>query len=305
MIVGAMKSGTSTLHHILAQHESVYIPDREIAFFDIDDIRQHHDFFVKAPDTWTFHDYDKYFDQYLSWYQSLFEEAQSDQLIGEDSTTYMASRKAPQRIAKLLPGVKLIFLLRDPVSRTYSHYWHLVRTGRAIYDFERMIQYCPCSLLQRSFYRNHVSRYQRFFPDKNLHFVIFEDFISDTQKCITEICNFLNLSSTLDISQIDTHINPAVVPRSLKVQLFFNRIFRDVVAKRYFGTLPNMPTNNTHRILKVTRKILNKINLVSDRYPPMKPETKSFLQNLFANENRGLSDLIGKDVVKYWPYMKE
>lgn len=125
IIAGAMKAGTTSLHHILKHHKHVFLPEDEIFFFDLDDIQQHPDFFMDARGKWIFHDYERHYQDYLEWYSSFFESADDGQVIGDDSTTYMASRKAPQRIARLLPDVKLIFMLRDPVVRAYSHYWHL------------------------------------------------------------------------------------------------------------------------------------------------------------------------------------
>ena len=107
------------MHHILNHHDNVFIPGREIYFFDIDDVQQHPDFFMDDRGKWIFHDYEHHCKDYLEWYSSFFQNAADGQVIGEDSTTYMASSKAPPRIARLLPNVKLIFMLRDPVSRAY------------------------------------------------------------------------------------------------------------------------------------------------------------------------------------------
>lgn len=306
IIVGAMKAGTSSLHYILNQHEHIFIPDREIFFFDIDDIKQHPDFFIETPQKWFF-PCEQNFDKYLSWYKSFFKDAEESQIIGEDSTTYMASQKAPSRISKILPEVKLIFMLRDPVSRTYSHYWHLVRTGRAIYDFEKTIQYMAGTLLQRSFYKVQIERFKKFFPDINMKFIIFEDFIKNTQVCIDEICKFLNLESSIDISQLDIHKNLAKVPRSVELQIVHNRIFRSLTAKKYVDALPNanVASDKSDRVLKTADKLFKKINLTSRKsYPSMKPKTKRFLQKLFAKENRGLSDLIGRSIHEYWLYVE-
>lgn len=301
-----MKSGTTSLRHILNKHERIFMPNMEIFFFDIDDIEQHPDFFVETSNKWSFYNYEKNFDEYLSWYKSFFKDAEEGQIIGEASTTYMASQKAPHRIAELLPNVKLIFMLREPVSRTYSHYWHLVFTGRAIYDFEKTIQYMPNTLIQRSLYKNLIERYKEYFPNTNMKFVLFEDFIKDRQNTIDEICEFLGLG-TIDISEVDANKNPAKVPRSIGLQIIYNRIFRNLAAKKYINShLPSTPHGNPNKYLKIVDKVFKKVNLTSKKvYPPIDPQTKRFLQRLFAKENRELSELIGKNVQEYWPFMED
>lgn len=307
LIVGAMKAGTTSLAYLLSQHEGIFIPPFEVFFFDIDDIEEHPDFLVEAPDGWSSYDYERNFDQYLSWYRSFFEDAEERQVIGDRSTTYMASKKAPHRIATLLPDVKLIFMLRDPVRRTYSHYWHLVRTGRAIYDFEESIRYVPRSILQRSFYKRQIMRYKEHFRDANLKFMIFESFIINVQDTVDEICHWLGLESSVDTARLETRKNPAILPRNLKLQIAHNRMFRKFAAERYISShLPDMPRGKSNMFLRAMSYAFRKINLTTQqRYPPMNPGTKRFLQELFGKENRGLSELIGEDLQEYWPYMQD
>jgi len=308
IIVGAMKAGTTTLHHILNQHKCIFIPNRELLFFDIDDIEQNFDFFVETSQTWSIFDFEKNFDEYLRWYKSFFKDAREGQLIGEDSTTYMASQKTPSRIADLFPDVKLIFMLRDPVFRTYSHYWNMVRTGQAIYDFEKTMQYMPGTLLQRSLYKTHIERYKRYFHDKNMKFIIFEEFVEDIQRTINEVCKFLGLDSSIDVSKINTHKNPAVVPKNIRLQVVYNRILRsrNLTTKKFGSHLPHTSFNKPNKVFEIFDTVFKRVNITRKRkYPPMRTSTKQFLQKLFSKENRGLSNLIRKDVQEYWIYMKD
>jgi hypothetical protein len=188
IIVGAMKSGTTSLHNILASHPDIYIPQREIHFFDIDDITQHPDFFFFSDGKWYYPDLEKNSEKYLEWYGSFFSNAKVTQKIGEDSTTYLASNKAPARIVNLLPKVKIIIMLRDPASRTYSHYWHLVRTGRGIHTFEDSLRIMPGTLIQRSLYKDQIQRYLGYFPQENIHFILFEEFIQEINGCVYDTC---------------------------------------------------------------------------------------------------------------------
>lgn len=308
IIVGAMKSGTTSLHYMLDQHKDIFIPNREIMFFDIDDIEQNFDFFVQTSNKWLFFDYKKNFDEYLVWYKSFFKEAKNGQVIGEDSTTYMASQKAPSRIADLLPEVKLIFMLRDSVLRTYSNYWHLVRTGHAIYNFEKTMQYMPGTLIQRSLYKKHIQRYKKYFPDKNMKFIIFKDFIKNNQRNIDDICKFIGLETSVDVRKINTHKNPTKVPINIRLQIVYNHLLRTqrLVTQEFGSHLPNLPQNEPKRFWRKMDKLVYKLNFTDKKsYPPMNYKTRKFLEKLFAKENRGLSKLIGKNLKKYWTYMED
>ncbi len=298
IIGGAMKSGTGTLHHILNSHPKIFIPDKEIYFFNIDDIHHRSDFFARSSDKGLKRLKDKAnFAKYRCWYKSFFESASKDQLIGEDSTLYLASSFAPERIRKLLPDVKLIFMLRNPVSRAYSHYWHLVRTGRAIYSFEKTLQYMPGTILRYGFYKDQIKRYLQLFPNERLKFVIFENFIEEMQENINEIVKFIELKSTIDISEIDIHKNPGRYPRSLSLQLGFNRFFREYAGRCYESHLPDTEISAPPELYESIKRIFTKLNYSgTNTKPPLKEDTEEFLKYLYTKKNKGLMDLIGEDL---------
>lgn len=310
IIGGGMKCGTSTMHYLLNKHPTIFIPgssENEPHFFTIDDIEQNPDFFLKSKQGWPCWDFEKNLNDYLRWYITFFNAAQKNQVIGEDCVSYLSSKKAPARIASLLPDVKLIFILRDPVERTYSQYWHWVKTNRAIYDFENTLQFSPSHLIQRSLYREHVERFLNHFRRDKIKFILFESFITDVQQTVNQICNFLGVEKSIDVTLFESHINKALVPRSITMQLWFNRIFKTRYSGRKYQCyhLPDASPDNYPNFPPLSLKIFQKINLTSKkRYPPMKAETRHFLQCFFQKENRGLSDLIEIPVEKFWPYMQ-
>jgi uncharacterized protein YifE (UPF0438 family) len=316
IIVGAQKSGTTSLHHILDHHPRIFIPKDEIYFFDIDDIQQHYDFFIylKNQQRWTYFDYEQEFDHYFEWYTAHFAAAQAGQLIGEDSTTYLASPVAPERIAKLLPSAKILMMLRDPVARAYSHYWHLVESRRAVYTFEETLQYQPENILQRGRYKRQIEHFMAHIPTTQIKVILFEHFIQNIQSVTDEVCDFLGVDERLDTTTVPTWSNKTTVPKVLSLQLLYNRILRPISNKRFFirkdlpgqhrsagsGEMSSQSTSLLTQLAKVDRLI---VELNAGKRPPMTPETQAFLQKLYARENAGISDLIGTDVSQYWTYM--
>lgn len=109
IIAGAMKCGTTAVHDTIKRHPDIFMPRRkkEIHYFSED-----------------FN-----FSKGLSWYSPFFEPASEGAIIGQTCPEYLFSKLAAQRIAKQLPRVKLVFILRDPVERAWSHYFHNQRKG--------------------------------------------------------------------------------------------------------------------------------------------------------------------------------
>lgn len=315
LLVGAMKCGTTSLHRILDHHPGVFLPQAELFFFDIDDVQQHPDFFVRTPEGWTFFDYEAGFERYLPWYASHFEDASPAQLVGEDTTTYLPARRAPERIRALLPEARILVMLRDPVARAVSHYWHLVRSRQAVYTLEDTLQYAPENLLVRGHYREQLARYLRLFPREQVKVVLFERFVEDPQAVVDEVCDFLGLDESVDTSAVPTWSNRTAYPRSLRLQLAYNRLVRPQAQRRWVagGDLPPAADASEdegaghvpgRRALRAVASLDRRLNARHGPRPPLNPYTRDFLARYFARENAGLSALIGEDVTAWWPNLE-
>ena len=109
IVIGAQKSGTTSLYHYLSQHPGV-LPayKKETNFFD-------------SKYVWGSHWYRRYF--------PFRRELSCGYITGEASPCYMLDPQVAGRIARVLPDVKMVVLLRDPVYRCISSYYHSVRKG--------------------------------------------------------------------------------------------------------------------------------------------------------------------------------
>lgn len=306
IIGGAMKCATSSLHHLLRQHEDVHLPDGETHFFCVDDPVQHSDFFfparassARAPD------YKRDFRRNVDWYRSFFESAAPAQQIGDYSSTYLPAPDAPERIHALRPDAKLIFMLRDPVARTYSHYWHRVKTGRAVHSFEHELQHGPSTLLLRSFYKPQLKRYLRYFAQDQIKVILFEEFVADTQTAVDEVCSFLGLSSTVDVAEADAHQNRSPVPRWPGLQRTFN-YWTTGIEGRGDRSLPYAQKPQSSYVLQGLVHHLRQLNLTTRREtPPMQDDIRGCLGQIFARKNQGLGDLIDAEPADHWHCLRE
>lgn len=108
LVIGGQKCATTTLFHHLRQHPQVYMPpQKELNFF-------------ARPVLYA---------RGEAWYERSFASAPPDAIRGEASPLYLACGSAVPRIRDMLPQVRLVALLRNPVDRAYSHYRMAVRRG--------------------------------------------------------------------------------------------------------------------------------------------------------------------------------
>lgn len=305
IMCGAMKAGTSTVHYILNQHPSVHMPDPEIHFFDLDNVIQHPDFNQYSDGRWRAPWLDLKPEKLWHWYSAHFDAAKDGQVVGEDSTTYIASEVAAQRISAQHKNIKLLVLLRNPTARAYSHYWHLVRSGRAIYSFEDTIRYEPYSILGRSLYLGQLEAVFRHVPRDAVKVVLLEEFLANKQDVVHAICDYIGVDfARLPQNAIKAHKNEARIPRMLAVELLRNRLARSSGNRRYRSHLPGTQRNQRYVSTSspsVLDALYRKLNpLVSKPPPKMNFATQRFLDNFFQREAHGLSELLATDVGSIW-----
>ena len=123
LILGAQKSGTTSLFRYLAQHPDVLPPVvKEVHYFDFHYLRG------------------------VAWYRRHFPYAhrlRRGSLTFDATPYYLVHPLVPQRAAQLLPEAKLVVLLRNPIDRALSHYQHEFRDGRESLSFAEAIEKEP------------------------------------------------------------------------------------------------------------------------------------------------------------------
>jgi hypothetical protein len=120
-LIGAMKSGTTYLRKLLRSHPDIFMcdPDEPSYFVDQRELKK------IWPGMW-----DRGLWRSEQRYLQLFEPAGNVAILGEASTNYTKRPMVtgvPEKIFAFNPQARFIYLLRDPVQRTISHYWHMVR----------------------------------------------------------------------------------------------------------------------------------------------------------------------------------
>jgi len=202
IIMGTQKGGTTSLEHYLVKHPDVLSAFRkEIHYFDDG----------RSED-------EKNFSKGIQWYRAMFPLTYmkgEGKLVGDASPLYMFHPLAPSRIAETLPQVKLIILLRNPAERAISHYGHSLRNGNetlglaAAMEAERERMRIPLeqkkynhksfihhSYQERGKYHEQLERIFKYFKREQVFIETSERFFSDTKSVLSEILDFLELSSS-------------------------------------------------------------------------------------------------------------
>lgn len=198
LVIGAAKSGTTSLFNYLSAHPDIYMPRaKEIGFFSSE------------------RDYPKGREWYLN---EWFKGAAPARICGEASPQYMFTSGVAQRIHDCFPDVKLIAVLRDPIERTFSHYRHSRRYGAV--DVASFASYLDCAfgpgdderargyraVLSYSQYGRILGEYFEVFPREQLHVLFFEDLRRDPRAVMAELLARLGARGPIEASVFEqTH----------------------------------------------------------------------------------------------------
>jgi hypothetical protein len=175
IVIGAMKGGTSSLHHYLRQHPEICMASTKET-----------DFFIEARN----------YDRGLEWYRSLF--ADHGKVCGEASPNYSKRhrhRGVPARLHRLIPDARLIYILRDPIDRIVSHYSHnraLGRERRTLAEAVSAKSYRN-NYVRTSMYQFQLSAFLRCFPLEKVLIVTTEDLKEEQAETLKRIFRFIGV----------------------------------------------------------------------------------------------------------------
>lgn len=254
-----MRCGTTSLNGYLREHPEVAVSQpKEVHFFDL------------------------HFAEGLDWYATHFPDVEGATAIGEATPDYLYHREAVARIAATLPEVKLIVMLRNPIDRAYSHYWHNRSRGREPLEFEEALAAEPerlasgdqprriFSYADKGRYVPQLERALASVPHERLCVRTFEELERSPDVVYADVCRFLGIDDAFRPENLGRAINAYVEFRSPRL--------RDL-AKRLPGPV---------------QRVVGKLNQkTTSPYPPMRRATRERLAADFDAANAGLSELTG------------
>ena len=195
IIIGAMKSGSTSLYNYICEHPCI-LPAAydEIGFFDSN------------------------FHLGLNWYRSMFptkkqldavRRKEGAAITGEDTPFYFWNKDARDRIQKLLPDVKLVLILRNPVDRAFSEYNNVIRGKDVNFSFEEYIKsdleniknnplnVVQCgkkdAIISRGIYFIQLKMWQELFPHDQIFILDTNELSQKPIKTMNDVFKFLEL----------------------------------------------------------------------------------------------------------------
>ena len=264
-IVGAPRTGTTSLHEYLNEIPEIFMCPKECGYFS--------KFSIGRIES-------------LQEYKNLFMDATSDQLIGESTAIYLRDPDTPDKIYKANNKAKIIIILRDPIERAYSHYLMYKRNGYETESFSKKLGAYDKNkpqgefhdyIIMPSYYFDSVSKYVKLFGRNQIKICIYEEFASNTEKIVAETLDFLGINSSLP-KNIGKKYNDFAHPLG-KPQNFF---------------IKNSVSKNIGRRLLPQSTRLSIKNFLSDKNskPKLKENDILKLHEFFVNDVTKIQELL-------------
>ncbi len=295
-IVGAARSGTTSLDQYLRQHPEVYVtPRKETHFFATDFFPP----YFTGPG-------DERLNELLirneEQYAQLFTDVAGAKAIGEASAFYLGFPGTAELIAQAVPDAKIIIILREPVARTYSAYMMLLRDGRETLGLEEGLSR-EAERKQKGFepiwwykelslYYKQVKHYLDVFGTQQVKVLLYEELFAHSGEVLSDVFSFLRVKEDVDINT-SVRYNISGVPKSRGFYTLLDNIIYNpsVLEKRIKSLVPLQL-----RVAWASRIIGMSVDRVS-----MNPQEQARLKAYFADDVGNLEDLLHRDLL-CWQY---
>lgn len=304
-IVGAAKSGTTSLYNYLRQHTEVYFsPIKEPNFFSDDiDISKFSAIYKRN----TFLDTQKYFsnkvleDLSITFvrddddYERLFELGNESKIRGEASTSYLYSKNAAKNIYNYNSQSKIIVILRNPIERAFSHYKMALRSGHTKLNFKDAIEKDLNTkskgwgiselFIDLGLYYDQLKRYYEVFPKEQIKVFLFTDFKDSVDSVLQDCFEFLGVSN-IQIKDKSIY-NPAKSPKHGRLNYYVTRVGLKNVLKKL------IPESGINTIKKALFR--SDISKLSER-------DFKFLINVYEDDIKKTANIINRDLSSWLRY---
>lgn len=297
LIIGAAKSGTTTLYYYLKQHPQIYMtPVKETNFFAFEGKKIE---LIGVKVTESIKSYQNEIITDLDLYRKQFDNVNQEIAFGESCPSYLYIPQAALNIKRYTPQAKLIIILRDPIERAYSNFLHNMRERIEYYDdFSQAIAaeswrikngwWWGYHYVQVSLYYEQVKRYFDLFGKSQVKVYLFNQFKNKHELFFSDICQFLEIEDVKLIEQnsnLEKH-NSTGIPANTFLEVLIKD--SNLVKKLYQTIIRNK---------NIRQKITAQVNCFNPLIKPdLNQETRAKLLPLFKENILNLQDLIEQDL---------
>lgn len=263
--IGATKSGTTSLHDYLDLHPQISMSEiKELDFFILE----------------------KNWPKGIEWYESNFAFTGETKIVGESSPNYSACHMfsgVPERMYSVLPDVKLIYILRDPVDRIVSHYAHNYRRRiehRAIFEVLTGLENNPYVLWSK--YYKQLEQYLVYFSQSAILILTLDELSQHRHRTLQKVFRFLGVDDSFysqEFSRIS--YSSSSKRRTNRVGTLLSRI----PGENKFKSLLPIPLARAYRAISSS----------SVTKPVLDPELKQALIDVLKDDINRLREYTGND----------
>ncbi len=312
LVIGAPKSGTTSLHNYLSQHPDIYMSSaKEPHFFafvgGIPDFRGPDDENLRGitgtPERLQNQKYKNATTDEQD-YRRLFDGVRTEKAVGESSVGYMYFPESADLIRDRLPGAKLIAILRNPVDRAYSKFQEMRKFGcEPLKTFEEALEaedsriergWSPTwHYKRRGFYHDQLKRYCDRFASKQIKVLLYDKFAANPDGVLQEIFAFLGVDDTFLPDTTQRHMVTEGSVQKLRSHLLHNFMEGDNPLKSAVkGVIPS-------NVRKWMRTFVLKQNVKEEAWeglPSMPPAIRAKLLDEYRQDILQLQSLIEIDL---------
>lgn len=281
-IVGAPKTGTTSLYHYLNEHPEIVMSSK------------------KEPDYFSdkaIHQQGMYYGEQrintIEQYEALFPNDASDKKLGEASVSYLFYPNVANDICQYNPDAKIIIMLRNPIDRAYSHYLMDYRLGLVNDSFEDIIAQQSTSKQAKLYYQQYIEvstyaqqikRYLDVFSRENILVIDYEEFKKDVKGIVKKVYAFLEVDDVF-VADVNKRHNAYTMPKNEAIR----KVYSLVYLRKVLNIL--LPKTLTKRIRSMFFK--------KDKKPILSEHTRTQLKVFFKNDVVELSKMLSMDFSKW------
>jgi len=282
-IIGAQKSGTTSLHNYLSQHQDIFMPPtKEIHFFNDDE----------------------FWKQGRSYLNSFYDGYKSEQVVGGAYVHTIFFEKNITRLKEHNPNIKLIALLRNPVERAYSAYWFAKKNGwETLESFEDALdaeekrlkgnlqEQKELTYLSHGKYIEQLKPYLDSFDRSQIKIILTDELKANAQQTTLDLFAWLGVKTGDSNINTSKKINSSGMPRYPVLQ-------KHLLQENNFKKSIRKITSPKQRLIfkNIFIEPILKFNSKPFIYPSMNKNTKQELSSYFKAYNSRLAKLINKDL---------
>lgn len=272
IIAGMPKCGTSTLIRYLGLHEEICIP--KVGATRPNSTELH--FFTNA----------NYYNNGIVWYSNFFKETGKEHIAIEKTPNYAFSDIAMKRIHATIAPIKIILILRNPVDRAYSHYWHLRRNGLTNDTFEKVLYGNSYGvdkkniIMRYGIYHEAFDNVLKYIKPRHVFVCSTKKLRDDPNNLLCELLEFLGTEK----------IKPPELPKVMYNKGGEPKINRFAEISKYFRKHGFHHLSTAVQLINVRGAISNYVfHADKNTYPPMNKKTRQFLEDYYEPHNKKLS----------------